>query len=282
MGMKIKFTPFNYQMPSHLQETLKVESRQIKIKAVLPISAAIKKNHIFYCGRDSVSHDELLVYLERPELIQLVDESEKEIKKDTVKILMQNKDFLNHVYSELNMSVNNGDYDDQILMQKSDSAKLKAIEDDLAKGTVRASPNNILNSTKPNFQSLNDSDENSMKNLVYGIIRDCGDDITVGEITETFNRLYVTDAEDIMPRNEIAKLVTSLKTDRLIQPVNRRNCSFANRDVLSWTTNLSITPTQEVISLAKKKVEDSLLRYQQAVSDYEALLRQLNPEDDIV
>ena len=83
-----------------------------------------------------------------------------------------------------------------------------------------------------------------------------------------------------MTRNEVAKLVTSLKAEGLVRTQDRRICSIAGREVLSWTTNMSGTPTEGFLSLSRKKIIDLKERLALAEAEYASLKKQTQLEEE--
>lgn len=274
MSMKIKFNPFNYELTSDLQEKIKLKYPTISIQANLEIYAVINKGNIFYSGKTALQGADIEVYITRPHLILVTDELGVELSPTALNYLKNMKGVTDLIAQHLQGELESGIYDEQILNQKDKSSKHKITPEEIAAGHLRPSPHNGLRTVVKTTES-----DGSKKDLVYELMRNRSQDLTVGEITEVYNQEYPSE-EELLPRNEVAKLVTSLKAEGLVRPLRRRVCTVAGREVLTWTTDMSQAPTEEVLQMAKKKMLDAKERYELAQAEYQALVNQANLKDE--
>jgi hypothetical protein len=275
MSMKIKFNPFTYEVGSDLQEKIKLPSPTIHIQANLEVYAVVNKGNIYYSGKTAIQGDDVEVYITRPHLMLLTDDNGQELSGSALNSLKQMKGIVDLIAKHLQEDLEAGHYDDQILNQKDKSSKHKVTPEEISSGNLRPSPNNGLRTM---VQTVELGASN--RDLIYDLMRNSKQDLTVGELTEQFNTDHAVIDEDPLPRNEVAKLVTSLKAEGLVRPVRRRVCSVAGREVLTWTTDMTQAPTEEVIQLAKKKMDDAKERYELAQAEYQALINQANLSED--
>lgn len=274
MAIKIQFNPLQYELNSDLQEKLKLKSPILNLKASLEVYAVVQKQGIYYSGKTAIQGDDVSLYITRPNLILVTDDNGQELSAHVLKVISQMKGITDLVAQRLQKDLESGNYDEQILNQRDKSSKHKITAEEINSGNLIPSPLNGLRTPV-----IAPKDEISNRDLIYDLMRSNSDQ-TVGELTESFNQEYETQLEEKMPRNEIAKLVSSLKNEGLVRPLKRRICTVAGRDVLTWTTDMSLAPTEEVIQMARKKMEDAKERLELVTAEYNSLLNQAKLGED--
>lgn len=116
----------------------------------------------------------------------------------------------------------------------------------------------------------------SNSDLVYEILLR-GGNMTVGEVAamlESSNQIS-------LPRNEVAKLVSSLKKAGKIQPVDIRKCSFADKMVIEWSTDMSAKQDPKLLQKAFEEYESLRKRTEAAFENYKMIFQKAHPSDDL-
>ncbi len=100
--------------------------------------------------------------------------------------------------------------------------------------------------------------------------------MTVGEVAEMLQSLH-----DInLPRNEVAKLVSSLKKSGKIQAIDIRKCSVADKMVIEWTADLHAKQDPKLVQKAFEEYEALRKRTEAAFENYRLIFQKAHPSDE--
>jgi len=128
------------QLNESLQEQFKVKAESISLKGMFPVKVSVDKENIYYLGSESFREEDLDHFTTgRGDSLKLYDESDNVIEKNKEIIYdLLKSSFL----TNLNLQINEGQYDDQIKERFKDKKAIKVKLADIQHGRHRASPQN--------------------------------------------------------------------------------------------------------------------------------------------
>lgn len=175
----------NLEIPlnNEFQEKYKLKADKVFLEGLIPIKVEVSGTAIFYLGKKSIEDFDLEHFFLKNKTLSIWDENKNTLKSENLIF----NDFKSFILDKLNDSINQGEFDSQILEKSTKkNAKRTVTLADLASSNHRESPINF-NQKDHNWNPTGKLDENPDKIIPLFYAIDLHSRDTVGEFTNIAN-----------------------------------------------------------------------------------------------